>query len=320
MKEKTFCLLISVGLLLTACSPNKSHTEDHEEIADTPFIEGVIEMGLYSHGIDIGYFIDNIDFSRSDTKEQFEQLAQQQGGDHNLIDLFRGISERNPMAGFVLPFNTVISNYYIRHDRVTGKARGFGFTYDHLHNPERDEGKIFMETKIQLPQISPEDRKLYLEYTPSLETQVGANTSFQAELFDRKGLNEKENILGYACDITVYTPKDNVVAPPPGLGIPSAGSMYKKIVIYTSPLFSNNINFAHPFYVPEESGILRVDIYMEDSEQPTLEMRPYKITPQAINDTHLDIARAEPIYGMNDVSWAMKAMAIFMSGWATFED
>ena len=41
--------------------------------------------------------------------------------------------------------------------------------------------------------------------------------------------------------------------------------------------------------MPEEGGILRVDMYLDNSDQPTLEMRPYKISPQKISDAQLSV-------------------------------
>lgn len=318
MSKKALYVLLSIVFLSTACSIDDQEIEDNDEIVNTPFTEGIVEMGMFSHGIDIGHYIDHIDFSRNDTQEQLESLIAELGPENDLMSHFQAIGERNPMAAFVLMINTVISDYYIKDETVFGKSRGFGFVYDHFHDKGSDVGKIYMHTLASTPEIPEADRTLYVEYSPSEQAGTNPNSSFDVDLFDRQQLDRKENILGYACDVTRYTPKAGFTPPPADPANPIAGPMIHQLVVYTSPLFSNTINFTHPFYMPEEGGILRVDIFLENSDQPTLEMRPYQITPQVISEAQLGIESTEPVYQITDFSWGWKSLAIFMSGWATF--
>jgi len=317
MKKAALYVWLGMAFFTAACSiDNQEDIDDIGIVTDIPFTEGIIEMGMYSHGIDIGHYIKNIDFSRGDAKEQMEALIAAAGPDENLLSHFQRLSEQNPLAGLVLMFNTVIADYHIKDEVVVGKSRGFGFIYDHLHDKQQDVGKIFMKTLVATEEIPEADRKIYVEYSPSEQEATSPNTSFDAELFDRQLLDEKENILGYACNVSVYTLKAGYGTPDPEnpLSVP----MIRKLVVYTSPLFSETINFTHPFYMPEEGGILRVDMYLDNSDQPTLEMRPYKIIPQEISEAQLSVETAEPVYEMTDMSWGFKSLAIFMSGWGTF--
>src|SRR5690606_21829982 len=66
-----------VLLLFSACAKNDSPDPDGQLPGDqTPFSEGTIEMGMYSHNVDLGFFIKEIDFSRDDVPEQFTELAE----------------------------------------------------------------------------------------------------------------------------------------------------------------------------------------------------------------------------------------------------
>lgn len=317
MKKTALYLWLSMAFFTAACSLDKQDDiDDIGNITDIPFTEGIVEMGMYSHGIDIGHYIKQIDFSRDDAKEQMEALMAEAEPEENLLVHFQKLSEQNPLAGLVLMFNTIISDYHIKGDVVLGKSRGFGYIYDHLHNKQQDVGKIYMKTLVSTEEIPEADRQLYVEYSPSEQEATSPNTSFDADLFDRHVLAEKENILGYACNVSVYTVKAGYGAPDPDN--PLSFPMIQKLVVYTSPLFSNTINFTHPFYMPEEGGILRVDMYLDNSDQPTLEMRPYKIIPQNISEAQLRVETAEPVYQMTDLSWGFKSLAIFMSGWGTF--
>lgn len=310
MNKNIFYILLGITLLSVACTKDNGgdDTGTGETITE-PFTEGIVEMGMYSHGIDLGYYIKNIDFSRDDTREQLESLIEEQGAEQDFISLFQAIGDQNPLAALVLTMNTVICDYYIKGETVLGKARGFGYIYDHFHDQGNDIGKIYMETDVQTDEISESDRRLSVEYAPSEQKDVNPNSSFDVDLFERTLLTKKENVEGYACDVTEYIPKGGNVNIP-----------MKKLLVYTSTLFSSTINFTHPFYVPEAGGILRIDIFMENDAQATMEMRPYKITPQSIRETQLAIQHTEPVYAIDDVSWAWKSLGLFMSGWSTFED
>jgi hypothetical protein len=317
MKKTALYLWLSLAFFTAACSiDNQDDIDDIGNITTEAFTEGIVEMGMYSHGIDIGHYIKHIDFSRDDTKEQLEALIAEAGPENNLLSHFQRLSETNPLAGLMLMFNTVISDYHIKGEAVLGKSRGFGFIYDHFHDKQQDVGKIFMKTMVSSEAIPEADRQLYAEYAPSEQGAASPNTSFDADLFDRQVLDEKENILGYACNVSVYTLKAAYGTPDPDN--PLSFPMIQKLVVYTSPLFSETINFTHPFYMPEDGGILRVDIFLDSSDQATLEMRPYKIIPQDISEAQLRVETADPVYQMTDISWGFKALGIFMSGWGTF--
>lgn|SRR5690606_1307162 len=316
-QKTTLFWALGLLVLITSCAVD-DHDDiiDDEEVINAEFTEGIVEMGMFSHGIDIGHYIKNIDFSREDTREQLEELVAEAGLGNDLLSHFQRIGERNPMAGLALMFNTVISDYHIKDDIVLGKSRGFGFIYNHLHDQGKDQGKIYMESLTSTEEIPEADRKIYVEYTPSEQAGVNPNTSFEAELFNREELPDTAPVLGYECDVTVYTLKPEFASVNPDN--PMVYPMIRKLVVYTSPLFSNTINFTHPFYMPEEGGILRIDMYLDESEQPTLEMRPYKISSEKLDPAQLEIETAEPVYGIDDFSWGFKALAIFMSGWGTF--
>lgn len=317
LRKSTLAWALGVLVLSTSCAID-DHEDiiDEEEAVDTAFTEGIVEMGMFTHGIDIGHYIKNIDFTREDTREQLEELIAEAGPGNDLLSHFQRIGEQNPMAVLALMFNTVISDYHIKDDIVLGQSRGFGFIYNHLHDQSKDQGKIYMESLTSTQEIPEADRKIYVEYVPSEQAAVSPNTSFDAELFDRQLLPETESVSGYECSVSVYTLKAEYA--PSNPDYPMATPLIQKLVVYTSPLFSKTINFTHPFYMPEEGGILRIDMYMDNGEQPTLEMRPYRISPEKLNNTQLEIETAEPVYTIDDVSWGFKALSIFMSGWGSF--
>ncbi|WP_353128002.1 hypothetical protein [Parapedobacter pyrenivorans] len=306
-------------LLLTSCAKNDPVGPDDQPGDNTPFTEGTIEMGMYSHGIDLGYFIREIDFSRDDVSEQFLELAENNGEAQEFLALLQEYSASNPFAALGLMMNGVICTYYVKDDVVLGKARGFGYDFDNYHDVKNDEGKLFLRTLSQTDEIPAEDRELSVNYVPSVDLGVGSGGAIDASLYDREVSSEKAVVAGYSCQVSTYTIKSQYIPEPdPENPLPPTPICYK-LVVYTSDAFNETINFTHPFYLPEDAGILKLEIFYDSGEEPTLVMQPDDITPRTLTDAELQIQVKDPVYNYNDTAVAWKMLAILFSGWGALE-
>ena len=316
MASHLYRYLFVVLLLFSACAKNDSPepgvVPPLEDVK--PFTEGVIEMGMYSHGVDLGFFIKEIDFSRNDVKEQFRQLAENNPEADAFLALLQEQAANNPFATFGLMINSVICTYHVKDDIVMGKARGFGFEFDNYHDAGNDVGKVFLRTLVQTGEIAEEDRELSLAYTPSVDLGL-SGSSFDASMYNREVSSEKVVVAGYPCQVATYTLKaQHVPDADPNNPLPQSPMLYK-LVVYTSDAFDTTINFTHPYYLPEDAGILKLETYFDSEEEPTLVMQPDEITPRAVTATEMEIAVKEPVYSINDAEAAWKVLSIMLSGW-----
>ena len=276
-------------------------------------------MGMYSHGIDLGFFIREIDFSRDDVREQFAELAEISQEAQEFGALLLSSSSDNPFAALGLMMNGSICTYYVKDDVVLGKARGFGFVFDHYHDAANDVGKVFARTLVQTDEIATEDREVSLTYVPSVDLGVRGD-SFDASMYHRELSAEGAVVAGYACEVSTYTIKSqHIPEPDPDNPLPPTPVAYK-LVVYTSDAFNTTINFTHPFYLPEDTGILKLEIYYDNGEEPLLVMQPEAITARAVTDDELRVETKEPLYSVNDPAAAWKVLAIFFSGWGALQD
>src|SRR5690606_33317136 len=85
-------------LLFSACAKTDSLDPDESSGNTTPFVEGTIEMGMYIHGVDLGFFINEIDFSRDDVPAQFAELAESNEESQAFLALLEEYSSSNPLA------------------------------------------------------------------------------------------------------------------------------------------------------------------------------------------------------------------------------
>lgn len=311
MKKLIISSLVSVFLLFSCSSSDEiKPTNDNNIIINKPFTEGVVEMGIFSNDVDLGKIIGKIDFSREDVKQQHQYLLTNDAETKAIFEVMKNAGSQNPLVVWAMSMNISECTYFIKDKEVLGEALGFGWNMHNYHNTAEDKGSLYLETLTKIDDIAPEDQKIYSEFKPSENTGVNATNTIDFREFNRQVQNTKQNILGYECDVVVYTPKILDEDVPMQL---------QKITVYTSPLFNNTINFTHPFYLEENAGILRLDIYYLNNEEPTLVMKPKAIKEQVINQQDLTSKTATPIYSTDDMNWGFKALAIMMSGWGAIE-
>ncbi|MGB7526636.1 hypothetical protein [Sphingobacterium cellulitidis] len=285
--------------------------DSNSEIINTPFTEGSVEMGIFSNDIDLGKLIGKIDFSKTNTKQQYEKLVGNDADAKAIIDLIATIGNQNPLAACAMTLNIAECAYNNKNDEVLGKVRGFGWTMDNYYNKSQDKASIYLEALAQTDKITEQDKKIYSTYKPSENKGSGAMNDVDFSQFNRESKSTKQNILGYECDVVVYTPK---------IKDENAPMQLQKLVVYISPLFNNVISFTHPFYLEEDQGILRLDVYYLNNETPTLVMKPREIKEIKLTVHDLTNRTTIPVYTQDDINWGFKALAIMMSGWGMLEN
>ncbi|MDM1408338.1 hypothetical protein [Myroides sp. DF42-4-2] len=313
MKKIITSIFITTIFLFYNCNSSDEikPTEDNHTVINKPFTEGIVEMGIFSKDVDLGKIIGKIDFSREDITQQYQDLLTNDAEARAIFEVVEDTSNQNPLVAWAMSMNISECTYFIKDKVVLGNVRGFGWNMHNYHNTAEDKGSIYLETVTQLDKIAEQDRKIYTEFKPSENAGANATNTIDFSEFNRQVEPKKQNVLGYECDVIIYTPKkvDNTMP-----------MQLQKIAVYTSPLFSNTINFTHPFYLEENNGILRLDIYYLNNEEPTLVMKPKAIKEQVINQQDLISKTSTPIYSSDDMNWGFKALAIMMSGWGAVEN
>lgn len=307
--NKLSILILFISAVFCSCSRSDHEDppiENDQEIVIKPFNEGIIEMGIFSHDIELGRFIDKIDYSKGDVKTQYENLLKNDVDSKAIFDLIQNMQQQNPLAALTMLFNITQCTYHIKNDVVLGKVKGLGWSMDNFLDQGNDMGSIYSETLTQNQNIPVEDRNIYGTYQPSKELGSAAINTIDLDLYERSIQNKKQLVSGYLCDVVTYTLKQ---------ADPNSPISLHKLVVYTSPLFSTIINFAHPYYLEETGGILKLDIHLDEKNVPTLVMKPKQIKEKHITAHDLRSRTSTPIYSITDLNWAIKSLAIMMSGW-----
>ncbi|RRN78005.1 hypothetical protein EIM50_16720 [Pseudoxanthomonas sp. SGD-10] len=311
MKNMAMAIAIATGLSFTACKSDKDEITIDKDVINTPFKQGTIDMGMFMGDIDIAATIDAIDFSRDDAKQQFEEYVNSLPPDENLFTRISELQNNNPLAALGALLSISKATYYIKDQAVMGEITGFGWSMDHFHDRGNDLAKMYLTTLVQTDEIPDEDRQIYATYKPSENEGAGNRNSLDLDLYDRVTSSTKVNVEGYLCDVATYQMKTQTGG--------DIENPVNKIVVYTSPLFDKTINFTHPYYLPESGGILRLDIYLEDSNTPTLVMRPVSINEEVLSNDDLSVRTSTPVYDINDLNLGLKSFGILLSGWGVLQ-
>ena len=307
-------LVIILPVFFMSCNNDKDDAQPNEAVITEQFKEGIIEMGMFSGEIDFGEFIDQLDFSRADIKQQFTNLISSLPANKNPLTVIQNLQANNPLAALGATLSISKCDYIIKDQVVLGKATGFGWEMDHYHNRQSNIANMYLETLVQTNQIAEGDKKLYASYVPSQDLGAGNRSELDLNNYERKIQSKKVNVSGYECDVVVYEIKNQ------DGGEGSIQNPLNKLVVYTSPLFDKTINFTHPYYLPEEGGILRIDIYLENKNTPTITMKPISINARQIADTELVARTATPEHSTTDMNFGFKSLAIILSGWGVLAD
>ncbi|MBL1407830.1 hypothetical protein [Sphingobacterium faecale] len=299
-------ITVAALALFAHCSKDKNEDIVDQNIKTETFNQGTIEMGIFSQEVELSKLVGKVDFSQADPKSQYQNLLQKDKDVQAIVKTVEEIASKNPLAGLALSMNTTSCTYYVKDNKVLGKVKGFGWEMDNYHDELLDKGSLYLETLTKTSEIAESDRKIYAHYIPSKNPGAGANSNIELENFNRTELNKTEVVNGYLCNVSQLTPKAID---------PDAPMNMRKLLVYTSPLFNKTINFTHPFYLEEENGILRIDIYFIDDKTPTLVMKPKNIEQRIVKNDELQSRTAQPVYTDLSAEWAFKALPIMMSGW-----
>lgn len=304
---KVFTICFIIGVAFSGCGSPAGTPREKASIVSAvkPFTEGVIEMSIFTQGVNVGKLTRKIDYSKNNLEQQIAELMKTDKDAKTMFEAMQKASAKSPIAGLAMAFNISECTYYIKDDIVLGRATGLGWTMDNYHNQGKDEGSLYLETMAKGSRISKQDQKIYALYTPSQNRGRGAISDIDFAHFDRKPQDVKQDVSGYACDVITYAPRKTE---------PSAPMQVYKLIVYTSPSFNNTINYTHPFYLKEPDGILRIDIYLTDADTPTLIMQPTSIKARSITADELTSRTATPVYTVLEGPWVFKALAIMMSG------
>ncbi|HBX45963.1 hypothetical protein [Limibacterium fermenti] len=274
--------------------------------------EGIITSRIVFGEVDLSPLAEKIDYHKGNVQEQigsfFRTLPTAQS------DKLQAMIERNPMMTIALLMIPPQTTLYIKGGTILAKMKGLGYEMEHYHNLSADEAFIYTASLID-PQNAATST-----YKPSegYKELFAGNKLITPDKYTFSKLPQTATVAGYVCNVSSYVPKSAPGNATGANGLPAVD--VRKLIVYTNSEISKTINFSHPYYIPEADGILRIDIFLEDSDQPTMVYEMIKVDKTTVNDSQLQIKKSQPLYQLTDMEYGMKLLGITMEGISSLGD
>lgn len=259
--------------------------------------EGILTTRVSVGGIDMSALVEKIDYQKGDVQQQMRVFFQNLPAED--MKSYQSTISRNPMIAMALIITPPKAVIYLKNGIALAKTKGLGYEIQHYHNQQSDEAFIYTASLIN-PQNA-----ITAAYKPS-EGYLDLFTDdkrITSEQYTVEKLTKTIQVAGYTCSGASYTPK-----------LQQKGSSIHKLLVYTSKDMPTAINFSHPYYFPEEDGIMRIDIFMDDSNEPVMVYEITDVQKTAVDNNLLQGKKNEPLYELTDLEYGMKVLGIVMGG------
>lgn len=305
-----FLIILSViSLGMATGSDIKVPVKENTNVQDLVF-EGILTTRVSLAGVDLSTITENIDYQKGNIQQQLAALYK----DIPAKDLSRmqTMMEKNPMLGMAMIMTPPQATIYIKGKVAMAKTKGLGYDMQHYHNQQSDEAFLYTASLINAGET------VTSAYKPSegYEELFTADKRISSDNFKVERSSNTADVAGYKCSIATYTPKVLQQNAASSLGMPAV--QVRKLVVYTSKDLPKGINFSHPYYLPEDHGIMRIDIYLENGNEPTMVYEMISVKKTAVSDDMLVAKKTAPLYALTDMNYGMKLLGIMMGGMTAF--
>jgi len=302
---KVNLIVLSVVFLLSI-GATKANEPYNNQPSKQPVFEGVITTKISLWGLDLSPITESIDYSKGNIRQQMKSIYVDKMSKE--FSVLESKLDKNPMMGMALLLLPPKGYLYIKDKEVIAKTKGLGYQLQHYHNLQSDEAFIYTSSLINPTEA------VTSSYTPSkgYKELFGNDKYINAENYTIQKSPKKVNVAGYDCSVNIYTANEEIQDVENAMGIPTMN--IHKLVVYSTPNLPNTINFSHPYYIPEDNGIIRIDIYLDKSNEPAIVYEATSIEKKTIEQEVFKINKATPVYELMDMEYAMKLMTVMFGG------
>ena len=272
--------------------------------------EGILTTRVSIAGTDMSAIIEKINYQKGHIQEQMASLYKTIPAPD--LSKLKAVMEKSPMMGMVLAMTPPKATIYIKNEIAVAKTKGLGYEIQHYHNEQSDEAFLYTQSLIQ----PGETVTAFYKPSQGYKALFAENKRITPEHFNIEHSSKSADVAGYSCAISTYTPKNLQPAPGSEMGIPTV--QVHKLIVYTSKNLPKGTNFSHPYYLPEDHGIMRIDIYLDDSNQPSMIYEIVSVKNTAVSEDMLVAKKTEPLYELSDMNYGMKLLGIMMGGMSAF--
>lgn len=262
--------------------------------------QGILRSQVSILGVDMSEFTRKLDYSKPELASQFKDIYQSL--DPAKRQKLETLLQSDPSIAMLLALTPPQGTLYIDGDIALAKIIGLGYQVQHYHNMQEDKALIYTASLID-PQM-----QVTASYSPkqSQKLTLEENRHITPENFTRTLSDKTVQIAGYTCSISTYRPKQAIA--------PQGALPLSKLLVYSSEQMPKTINFSHPYYLPEEQGILKIEAFLENQTEPILSYTISSVNPQPIGPQQLAFQQSSPLFSLTDMEYSAQVLQIMFSG------
>lgn len=269
-----------------------------------PFSQGVIVTKVSLPGNPYDRMLSRIDPAKGNVQAQVQQLAASltPAEQRQFQTEAAALSPAMTMGALMLPRKGTI---YCRGQEVRVNTDGLTYHLENYFNGAKNSGLVFMKGQTGPEQVAYTYDAAAVKKTWQSIVVVDTDYTIQPT-------TETVVVAGYPSQKTTYTLKNGAAKAP-------AGSNEEKPValdVWTSPQLPQVLNFAHPVYVKQKSGISKLIVYFDQARKQRLVYEVASVQNKPVTPQELQINTTTPVleYGKDEMQIGMKMLAIMLGG------
>jgi hypothetical protein len=272
---------------------NDRSLKELETTTEDLFGEGKIDIEIYFPENPMSQVLNKIDPDQGNLQHQFETLSKELSTED--AQKINKVMNGNPMQALMVMFSPLIKNeIFVKGNRATAKCDGLMYHLENSIDGTNNTGRVFLQSQEN------KNNQLTFNYDEDFFGQSQIQTKIDKDQYNREQTNETRNIAGYKCTKTIYTLKESAAM---GVG---------RLEVWTSGQMPKSLNFIHPYYLEEDNGIMKIDLFFSENTPMVYEFK--KVTPRSVAEAEMAIKESQPVYdSKTDVqALGMKIMGIML--------
>ena len=296
-------LLPLVPLLLAAAGNRLS---DPHPPALTPqnFTLGIITTRVSLPGNRYDQAMSRLDPAKGNLPQQMERITQGMSAAEQ--QQAQAQAQQNPgltMMALLLPRKATI---YVRGLEARASTDALTYHLDNYFNGAQNTGLCVIKSQAEPKQVA-------FRYTGTKKKQEWQSIAVSAADYAIQPTAETALVAGYPCRKTTYIRKPHTRP----ASSPSPGPMALQAValdVWTSRYMPVSLNFAHPIYVNEPQGIMKIVVYFDQAHKQQLlyEFTGVQTQPVTPQDLHVTPTGAVLDYDTDGPAIGLQLLSLMM--------
>lgn len=293
--QKLFFFLLVITFL---GSCNKDDDDAELRLTDEAFTEGILYTEVTMPGNRLSELLNKIDPAKGNIEQQLaDEISKLPIEEQEALTKSIEESGMFALVALMTPFHTQLN---VRPDEILAQGTALNYYLENYQSTTEDKGFFYLSSYSS-------ENDMLGTYTPSKSESIWQSVTITHEDYNIERLPEEALVAGYSCKKAYYTLKNPT-------DMEFSGNPLS-LMVYTSENMPKELNFQHPFYIPEDNGILRIDITYDTAGKNKMVYEIVDVVPQEMRDEDFEVEQSTNIYDLDvDDPEAGAAMLTIMFG------